>query len=655
MNFEKTFSPMYIGKMMVKNRLVMPPMGSCLYEELGKISDATINYYAARARGGFGLIFVEVAAVERDGLAIPEEIDISVDEAIPGLRKLASAIKHYGSRACIQLHHAGRQTNSQLSHGMQVISSSPIPCPIFRNTPKEMTTEEVYVMIDKFIAAAVRAKKAGFDMVEVHCAHGYLAAEFLSGRYNKRIDEFGGDIYSRTLFVKLIVEGIKRECGADFPVSVRMSSNEYLRGGYKENEAVVIATLLESYGVDALHLSAGTYGAYEYILPTASQPPAWNIEAAKLFKQALNIPVITVGRYNQPHVIEYALQRGDADFIALGRQSVADPEFPNKMFSNELMEIHPCISCGQRCLSNHAGPATGVADWAGGDYGMSCLQNPLSNDMPQNRIIETKDPQNVMIVGAGPAGLEAAWIAAARGHKVSLFEKNPRNRAGGQYLIASYPPNKQDITRVIKHYLYMCEKYSVDMHFDTEVNIDLIQQIKPDVLIIATGGTPLIPRIPGIEGKNVKIATDVLLGKQNVDGKILVLGGGLVGLESAMYCADYCENITVVEMMPKLIPTLPNATRVSLLKEIKKEEIEILTNTKVLELFENSALVEKDGEQIELKGFDHIVVALGVRSNKCLGDDVSGLAPVVEVIGDASKTRTAVEAIYEGAKVALRI
>lgn len=647
MNFESTFTPMYIGNMLVKNRLVVPAMDSGMAEPDGSISSKTVDYYAARARGGFGMVIVEIAAVDPKGKGMPGEIDISNDSFVPGLTNLANGIKHYGSRAIVQLHHAGRETIAALA-GAQPVAPSSVPCPTNRETPHEMTTKEVYELIDQYIESAKRAKKANFDGVEIHAAHGYMGGQFLSPRSNKRIDEFGGSIVDRAYFLKLIIEGIKRECGTDYPIIIRISSNEARIGGIEENEAIVHAQLLESYGADAIHVSAGTYGSWDTIVPPPDRQHAWNLTATKLIKQAVNVPVITVGRYVDTHVIDMAISRGDTDFIALGRPSIADPDFPNKMFSGDLMEIVPCISCTQRCMSFND-----PDNLQEGDFGVSCMLNPLSNDRPDIRITPTNTPKKVMIVGAGPAGLEAAWIAAKRGHQVSLYEKNPRSRAGGQFLIASYPPFKQELTRPIRHYLYMCEKYGVDLNFDTEVKTELIEKERPDVLIIATGAEQLIPSIPGIHNPSMKLANNVLMGEP-VMGNVLVVGGGMVGTETAEYCTDYCDKVTLIEMESDIATEMYMTVRDSLLRRFKIEEIDVLTNTKVIEFKETSVLCEKDGKTISLDNFDSIVLAMGAKAYNPFEND-HDLAKETYVIGDAKNARSAVEAIYEAARVALKI
>lgn len=302
MDFDATFTPMNIGIMMVKNRLVVPAMDSHMAEENGLIGEKALDYYGSRARGGFGMIIVEIAAVQKCGIGMPNEINIYDDTSIPGLTALASRIKYYGARAVIQLHHAGRETVSAMA-GQQPVVPSSVPCPVDRETPHEMTTEEVYELIQSYIDAGKRAKKAGFDAVEIHAAHGYMGGQFLSPRSNKRIDEFGGSVEGRAYFLKLIVEGIKSACGKDFPVIVHLSTDEARIGGIQENEAIIHAQLLESYGYDALHLSAGTYGTWDTIVPPPDTQQAWNLPATRLIKSAVKIPIIAVGRYTDPYFI----------------------------------------------------------------------------------------------------------------------------------------------------------------------------------------------------------------------------------------------------------------------------------------------------------------------------------------------------------------
>lgn len=648
MNFDRTFTPMKIGNMLVKNRLVVPAMDSGMCEDDGTVKDLAVDYYRARALGGFGMIILEIAAVEPIGVGMPHELAAYDDKYLPGLTKLAQGIKSGGARVVIQLHHAGRETYSGMI-GQQPVAPSPIPSPVYKETPREFTTEEVYALIDKYVDAAVRSQKAGFDAVEIHSAHGYLGLQFMSPRSNKRIDEFGGGIEGRAYFLKCCIEGIHQKCGRDFPVIVRISTTEKRVGGISENEAVIYAQLLESYGAAAIDVSAGTYAAWDVIVPPSDFTGGWNHNATKRIKESVSVPVIGVGRYSDPFAVDTAIRRNECDFVALGRQSIADPDFPNKMFAGQLEEIIPCVGCTQRCMSFND-----PANLQEGDMGVGCLFNPQSNARRDVELHPTDKPKKVMVVGAGPAGLEAAQVAAGRGHKVSLYEKLPANRAGGQFLLAAYPPYKQDLTKTIRYYLHKCKSNGVSLHFETEVTEALIAEEKPDVLIMATGATPVTPNFRGADKIRTAQANDILIGEAVPGNAALVIGGGLVGVETAEYCVDYCGRVAVVEMDEAIAPDMYMTVHDRLVERFREERVEVYTGTKVLELTEDGAICEREGERMTLKGFDTTIYAVGSKTQQPLPDPET-LADEVYVVGDAKQVRSAVEAIYEGFRVAQKI
>ncbi len=649
MNFEATFSPMYIGKMLVKNRLVVPAMDSAMCEEDGTIAQRACDYYGSRAQGGFGLIITEIAAVDDKAMGMPGQPKLYSDEFLPGLKKLAAAIHRGGAKAIVQLHHAGRETSSAMI-GQTPVGPSSIPSPIYREPVNQLTTEQVYQLINFYINAAVRCKKAGFDGVELHSAHGYMGLQFMSPRTNKRIDEFGGGVSGRSYFHKLVIEGIRKECGEDFAIIVRFDSIEGRAGGIEEQEAVVFARLLESYGADALNISAGTYGAWDVIVPPTSWQQGWNWRICRRIRESVNIPVMLAGRFTDPFIIEEAIRRGDTDFVCLGRQSIADPEFPNKMAGGQLEEIIYCTGCTQRCMSFNDHDLLQEGDW-----GISCMYNPMSNNRQDVRYGPTATPKKVMVIGAGVAGMMAAWIAAERGHDVTLYEKNEENRAGGQLLIATYPPYKQELIKPIKLYKHMCNKHGVKMIFNKEVDTEFIKEQKPDVLIVATGATPIKLDIPGNESDNVYLANDVLVGKKVLQGNsALVIGGGMVGVETAEFCKDYCEKVAVVEMKEHIATDMYMTVRDDLLKRFKKMGIQIYTNTKVTRIEGNKVYALEKGKEIILEGYEHIIFAVGSKSYQPF-ERVDSLAKEVYVIGDAKEARSAVEAIYEGFRVGMRI
>ena len=639
MNFEHAFSPYKIGNLLIKNRFVMPAMDSGVFTPEGLVFQPTLDYYGARAAGGFGLIIIEISAVEKRGVGMPDEPCAWTDDCIPGMTKLANCIKNNGARTIVQLHHAGRETVAAMA-GEQIAAPSSVPCPTNRETPHEFSTQEVYDLIQHYVDAAVRMCKAGFDGVEIHASHGYMGGQFLSPRSNKRVDEFGGGIEGRAYFMKLVVEGIKKACGQDFVVTARLSSKENRIGGLEMEETIVFAQMLEDYGYDALHISAGTYETWQTIVPPSSWQSGWNLASAKRVKEAVDIPVISVGLFHDPYTIETALKRGDCDAVALGRQSICDPAFPNKMNAGVIEDIIPCLGCTQRCMEFNY-----PENLMPGDWGVGCMLNPESSHRADRLLKPAEEAKNVVVVGAGPAGLTAAHYAAGRGHKVTLIDKNPALRAGGQFLIAAYPPFKQGLTRAIRYMLHMCKKNGVDMKFETEATPEMIKELKPDVLIMATGATPIVPPIPGIAETGVVQANDVLLGDPVLKSSVLIIGGGEVGVETAEYATDYCSKVSIVEMLPVVAEKLYLTVRNDLVERLKKEEVDIHCNTKVLEFIPGGVIAECNGEKITLDGYDHVVLALG--SKAYVPFETEGLAPEVHIVGDAVKARDAKWAIYE--------
>ena len=647
MYFSNTFTPYKIGNLMIKNRLTVPAMDSGVFSPEGYVAQSTLDYYGARAAGGFGLIIIEIAAVEKRGVGMPHEPNVWSDDAIEGLTKLANCIKNKGARTIVQLHHAGRETVSAMA-GEPIAAPSSVPCPTNRETPHEFTTQEVYDLIRHYVEAAVRCRKAGFDGVEIHAAHGYMGGQFLSPRSNKRVDEFGGGLDGRAYFMKLVSEGIREACGDDFVITARISSKENRIGGLEIEESVVFAQMLEDYGYDALHISAGTYETWQTIVPPSSWQSGWNLGAARRIKEAVDIPVISVGLFHDPYTIETALKRGDCDAVSLGRQSICDPDFPNKMYAGVIEDIIPCLGCTQRCMEFNY-----PENLMPGDWGVGCMHNPESSHRADRLLTPTDRPKNVVVVGAGPAGLATAYMAAGRGHKVTLLEKNPASRVGGQFLIAAYPPFKQGLTKAIRYQLHMCRKNGVDLRFDTEADPDMIRELHPDVLVMATGAQPLVPEIKGIHDTGVVLANDVLLGSPVLKSSALIIGGGEVGVETAEYATDYCTKVSIVEMLPELAEKLYLTVRNDLLKRLKEEEVDVHCNTKVLEFIPGGVIAECGGERITLDGYDHVILALGSRSY--VPFDPEGLAPEVYTVGDAVKARDAKWAIYEGYRTAQKI
>ncbi|MFA5450204.1 MAG: FAD-dependent oxidoreductase [Clostridia bacterium] len=640
--FKNILSKGKIGSLELKNRFVMPPMGTSKIGYDGLVNENLIRYYEERARGDFGLIIVEFAAVDPIGKALPDQILISDDTFIPKLKELAHRIHGAGGKAFIQLQHAGRQTVSQIT-GFQPVAPSAIACPTMHETPRALGTQEVYELVEKFGDAAVRAKKAGFDGVELHGAHGYLIAQFLSAFSNKRIDEFGGDITSRAKFAVDIIKNIKEKCGKNFPISFRISGDEKMSGGMEAEEAAAMARIIEAAGADAIHVSVGMYGSLEWTIAPAAVPQGFNIPDTRIIKKAVKVPVIAVGRIVDPVFADKLIADGDADFVSFGRGSLADPFLPAKIKEGRYNEVLQCIGCMTRCQGFKVLES---------DKGVSCMVNPFAGFESEREITPAARVKNIVVVGGGPAGLMSAWVAAARGHRVTLLEKG--ERLGGQFLPASVPPAKHDMLNSIKYYVKMCEKYGVDIKTNTEATAETIEALRPDEVVLATGAESLEC---GFTEKGIPIiqAIDILNGVKPLGNDVLIIGGGLIGLETAEHLAVQGKRVTVIEMQEEVAQELHFSTRMILLKTLQDKNVKIMTNTKIQELTEGGAVCASIDGVVDLTGYDTVVWATGMHSYNPLESKLKDKVDTVHVIGDALMARGGAFALDEGLRLGLSL
>lgn len=631
MNYQYLLSPGTIGKLKLKNRTIMAPMSAALGNADGTVSDELTAYLAARARGGIGLIMTEYAFVQENGRSSDHQISVSDDRMIPGLKKMVDAVHENGAKICLQLQHGGRRSIVELT------APSPIPMDLKQPVPQVLATAQVYRLVDDFIAAAVRAKKAGFDMVEVHCAHGYLLNDFVSPHVNRRTDEFGGTVGGRAHAPVLIIEGIKKACGEDFPVSVRMSAEELVTDGHKKRDSAAMAQLFEAAGADLINVSCGVNGVGYGIAPAAIET-GHNVEAAEEIARVLHIPVSVAGRINEPEYAESILRAGKAQFVSIGRALFADPDFVNKAAEGREAEICPCVGCLQRCYGSYG---------HGGVY-RSCMINPFAMREATMTLKPAEHKKKVVVVGAGPGGMEAAWTAAARGHEVRLYEKS--GIPGGQLQIAAMPPHKQLLARAVAYYYTMCRKYGVDMTFDTEVTAEDIISEKPDVVILATGGAPIYPsRIPGLTQVKTLFGSEVLMGAPLRGDSALVIGGGAQGAETADYLGQLGYRTAVVEMREGIALDDAEATRRLLFRRYEEERVKTYVGAKVTRVYEDGVDYETDGQVASLHGFDNIILSLGVRSYNPLEEQLKDRVPQLITVGDAASAQNAVNAIYTGA------
>jgi len=524
------------------------------------------------------------------------------------------------------------------------VAPSPIPCPISINLPRELTVEEIGEIEDLFAQAALRAKEAGIDTVELHGAHGYLMAQFMSRYSNTRTDAYGGDLAGFLRFPLNVIQKVRKKVGPDYPIIFRLSADEKVPGGRGLQESKVMAKYLEQAGVDALHVSAAVYGSVRFTVPPMSVPPGINVEAAAEIKKVTSVPVIAVGRIHDPYMAEGFLEQGFADLIALGRPSIADEDYPKKVSGADggLEDLRCCISCNQGCISRvFMGQP------------VSCLVNPAAGREEEMALVMADQPKIVLIIGGGPGGMEAARVAALRGHEVHLYEKE--SRLGGQLNLASMAPCKQEFAKVVRYLSTQVKKTGVNLHLNTEATRETVSQIKPDVIIIATGSVPLRPNIPGLDQTNVATAWDVLKGEARPGRNSLIIGGGLVGAETADFLAQFRgRKVTLVEMLPDIAGDMGGDSRHFLLERLKEKGVAIITGAEVKRVQDDSVILACNGQEQCISGFDVFVLALGSRPQ----DDVAlELKDTVEadhifLIGDVKEPRKAIDAIREGAETA---
>lgn len=642
MAFEKLFEKNYIGAMELRNRIVLPPMVRNWATEEGEVTERLVNHYAELAKGGAAMLINEATFVLANGKGFIHETGIHDDKMIPGLKQLVGAAHEHGAKIGPQLYHAGRQTSSKIT-GSQPVAPSPIPCPVMQEMPKELTVEQIAGIEDAFAEGARRAKEAGFDFVEVHGAHGYIITQFLSPFSNKRDDEYGGDLDGRMKFLTNIINKIRAKVGDDYPIVVRLSGDEGVEGGLRLEDTREIAKRLEALGVDALHISGGNYGSYAQglMIPPMAVPEGPFIHLSGGVKEVVKIPVIAVSKINTPELAEEVIVSGQADLVALGRELIADPEWPNKVANNEIDDINRCISCNQGCI-----------DRLFQQLDTQCVVNPRYGREKEFAIVPAKEPKKVMVIGGGPAGMEAAIVAKRRGHDVSLYEKEAM--LGGELNLAEKPPFREGITWLKEYLIGQVHKLGIEENLNTEVTPELIGEVSPDAIIVATGSSCAMPPIPGVENELVVSPRDLLAGKAEVGKKVIVAGGGSVGVETAAYLADKGHKVTVVEMKDEIATDMGISDRFLLLERFAKYPVAVMTKTKIIKITDKGMVVDENGEEKSMDA-DSVVLCVGAKPNNEIVEMISGLAPVITVAGDANEPRRLLEAVYEGYSAALNI
>jgi 2,4-dienoyl-CoA reductase-like NADH-dependent reductase (Old Yellow Enzyme family)/thioredoxin reductase len=642
--FPHLFTPLQIGKMELRNRIVMLPMTTGYCEADETAGDRIIDFFAERAKGGAALIVIPFSPIAAGS---PVEPGIFDDRFIPGARRLTTAIRAQGAKSACQLitsYHVIFRDNLS-----EVVAPSPVPNQILRVMPRAITIEEIHFIVEEYGKAARRVREAGFDAVEILVGGGYLLNRFLSPVGNQRDDEYGGILENRMRILLEIIASVKKAVGDDFPIGVRLNIEEQMPGGHTVEDSKIVAQTLERAGVNLIN----TYtGWHESPTPTVapSLPKGAFAHLAGKIRSVVGIPVIAANRINDPFIAEKILAEGQADLVGMGRALLADPDLPNKAKEGRVDEIVPCIAC-----SNCLGEIMSIYKTWGKGANAFCTVNAMAGREGRDWLKPAATSKKVFVVGGGPAGLEAARTAALRGHKVTLFEKE--TETGGWLRVGCLPPHKEEIRTLANSLAVRAHKAGAEIRLNQEATPQTIAEGKPDVLVLALGAASFVPAIPGVNLPQVVLAEDVLTGRKTVHGSVVVIGGGLVGCETAEFLMEKGEGIaavTILEMLDRLASTISPTYRPFFLARLKKMGVRTETQTTVEEITDKGVMVNRKGVS-DFISADSVILAVGLKSDHALAESFRGAAPEVFSIGDCVKPRMIREAVEEGFSLGTKI
>lgn len=641
--FPTLFSPCKIGNVEIKNRICKAPQTTGLSHMDGSVSERLVRCYEDLAKGEVGMIIVEYAYVDRKySKSASNQLGICDDEFMVGLGWLADTIKNNDCVPCIQIEHCGRQRF--LGPPMKSASSNPWPLMYERYgqaaIPEELTIEEIHQLVEDFGKAAWRAKTAGFEVVEIHGAHGYLITNFLSPFTNQRTDWYGGSRENRFRFLEQVFKRCKEYVGEDFPIIVRLSGTDYEPDGMTIEDTIYYAKRLEELGCAAIDVSGGDHHQMIHQVTPMQLSKGHNVWAAEAIKKEVNIPVFATGSITLPEYAEEILASGKADFISMGRPLLADPYWAKKAMEGRPEDIAPCIRCNEGCLDrgNHLGKS------------INCTMNPTLCFEDALAIRPAKEPKRVAVVGGGPAGLKAADTAALCGHEVTLFEKR---KLGGYLHEASYPEFKADIRNALNYLITQVKKREIPV-IEKEATADDLEAF--DAVIIASGTTPVTLSIPGADRSNVITAVDMLNGEaEKLTGNMVVIGGGLIGTETAvLYGLEAGNHVTILEMLPEIMRGCSDCDKIVYSSMIKENSIDVMTSARVIEINDQGVVAEVKGCK-KIIPADYVLVAAGMKSNNKLYEVLKKSGKRVYNVGDSLKAGKIYDAIHTGYKAALKI
>lgn len=645
MSFPRLFTPGKIGSMEMRNRIIGSPMERNYCTAEGRVTQRYIDYLEARARGGAGLLYTEATYVDPRGKGREYQMGLHDDDLIPDFKRMVTAVQRHGARIGPELNFGGRVVDPVVS-GLQSRAPSVVPyAGAGGASPVALDRLEIDELIEHFAAAARRAIEAGCDFIGIHGAHGYLLSQFLSPFCNHRDDEFGGDLQSRIRFPLAVIAAIRKTVGPGVPVLYRITADEHQTNGTVLADVCAVAPQLEAAGVDLIDVSAGMYETNWWITQPMEMPQGVLAPLAKAIRATLRIPVSVAGRITDASAAEHMLESGTSDFVTLGRAMHADPEFPNKARDGRLDEICTCIACNQGCSDMHARGLPIV-----------CLVNTVAGRERDYAIRPAAQDKRIVVVGAGPAGLEAARVLALRGHRVTLFEKD--SEPGGQLLLNRHVPGREEMAGHIPWLANSAAKAGVRLEFSVEADAALVMGEKPDIVIVATGAVPGLPQIPGVMNCPMVDAYEVLRRPKGASGRALVIGGGIRGVGVARALADKSVEIVLVEPGRELVTDIASRSRRFQIEGLaSRPNVTVHTRVTVEELKEHSAVLCDGKKQWEIDGIDLVIPTRMLVPVNALADALYERAngTAIHLVGDCLHPRNALDAIHEAAALAHRL